>query len=344
MPFTLRYLDLKFDLPGVMEASSSYTSYMVDTITSKTVSNSSTVDWHYNIRLFTLSLYARFTIHLLGLLGNLLCLLVMSRKAFRSSQFALFTSVLAISDSIVLVIKMQTPIAYLWNSVTVSSANCVIGVFCFYVFNQCSSWCLVHVTIERFVAVMYPLDVRDIISRKKAILLLLSTTFVLIVINLHVPFHTRVDYIIGCYWTKAFWDSMFYGVYLWTDLLIFSVIPFLIIFPLNCIIVWKLCNRKKIIKASNTSKEIGTVFTLFGISLAFVILSLPTVINALQTLITGEVRDNLALSTIISDVMSDFHFAINFYVYCLTGTKVRRELSLMIMQVLHVCSKGSICR
>ena len=196
---------------------------------------------------YIIAAYVRYVIDVIGLIGNVTCVAVMTRKSMRQSQFALYTGVLAVSDSAVLVRKLLESIETLRPDVRISRAACGLSEFLFYFCSHFSSWSLVLLTCERFIAVMFPFDVNEILSRRKAVGALLITGALLVLINVHILWTIKLDSVYAiCYWVPTFRQSTLLMVYTWAEMLIFSVIPLLVILSLNCIIIYKLCRRKKL--------------------------------------------------------------------------------------------------
>ena len=97
-----------------------------------------------------------------GLLGNSLSICVMNRKEFKESSTAVYIIVLAIFDTLSLVIG---PLNYavlpskLFGGYVLEDQGvfpCLAMKYLTYVFPHVSSWCLCAVTVERLLAVSLP--------------------------------------------------------------------------------------------------------------------------------------------------------------------------------------------
>ena len=278
-------------------------------------------------------------IDVVGLIGNLLCLLVMTRKGMRHLPFAPIAAVLAVSDSCVLVNNFLYNVDLSLPDLTIVTSYCELELFWYFFFSVFSSWCLVCITFERFIAVVWPLNCHIIISRKKAALILSVIATVLILLDLHVFWNTDQDSYGACVWKEEFYLSLFHTIYTWVDISLFSIVPFILILTLNCLIICKLCRTEMGgAKALNNQKQRDIVFTLFGVSLAFISLTSPMCIYTLKVYIMGQPFDVTSTWAIIGYVLQETNFAINFYIYCLTGNRVRQELK-SIFSCTDICRK-----
>ena len=142
--------------------------------------------------------------------------------------------------------------------------------------------------------------------------------------------------------------GFFYSVWSWFDLLIFSVLPWLCLVVSNSVLLWTLnvsirqaqhsLGSAHIDGVSGRKKQASSMtVTLFAASTAFIVLSLP--LSCVQLLgfyhhMVGSM-DNyhqskvIAYSYVIGMALWQSNSAVNFYLYCLTGSKFRRELKRM---------------
>ena len=84
-------------------------------------------------------------------------------------------------------------------------------------------------------------------------------------------------------------------------------------------------------------KQHGTIITLFAVSVCFVLFTSPICVNSIITFITGIGRDMSNPWEHISTILFELNYSFNFYLYCLTGSKVRSE----VMKLFHITQHGS---
>ena len=307
------------------------TSSTVGHLNNATAENSSSVNSYLEqSRYFLVATHLWKAIDVVGLIGNFLCVLVMTRKGMRRLPFAVCAGVLAISDSCVLVAQLLYNIDLTLPDVQIVTSSCGIQGFIYFVSSEFSSWCLVCITIERFIAVNWPLDCHIIVSRKKVSIALAVICVTLVLINIHALWNTGQDTNGACVWKEEFYLTLFHTICVWVDISLFSIIPFVLISTLNCLIICKLCRTQiSEVNALNTKRQRDIVFTLFGVSMAFILLTSPICIYTLNSYIRGEDFDTMSNWAVTGYVLQETNFAINFYVYCLTGRRVRQELKKM---------------
>ena len=139
--------------------------------------------------------------------------------------------------------------------------------------------------------------------------------------------------------------EFYFSVWSWVDLLIFSVLPWLCLVVCNSVLLWTL--KASIRQAqhslgsahtdgfSGRKKQASSItVTLFAVSMAFIVLILPMscfqllgfyhhMVGSLDYYYQSKV---IAYFYEIALALWQVNGAVNFYLYCLTGSKFRREL------------------
>ena len=124
---------------------------------------------------------------------------------------------------------------------------------------------------------------------------------------------------------------------------IFSLLPFVFLVLSNGVLVFTLARSVKAARETLTTgqqiddrrvKASATTVTVIAVSVAFVVLKLPLdVKNILFSLVASDFTSSLKPQYIgvrsffgsLSHMLFYWNYGINFYVYCLTGTRFRRE-------------------
>ena len=125
---------------------------------------------------------------LIGIPGNTISLVVLSRKRMRGSTTSVYLRVLAVIDTVVLFIAIPRKIMYFYAFIDVtkiSSFTCK-----FYTFLHPStiaiSWCLLPViTVDRFIHVRYPIWDKEHCSKRSAVVIFLVLSAAVLAINCH---------------------------------------------------------------------------------------------------------------------------------------------------------------
>ena len=142
--------------------------------------------------------------------------------------------------------------------------------------------------------------------------------------------------------------GFFFSVWSWFDLMIFSVLPWLCLVISNSVLLWTLNvsirEAKHSLGSAHTDGVSGRkkqassmTVTLFTVSMAFIVLILP--MSCVQILgfyhhMVGSLdyyhqSEFIAYWYVIAMALWQCNSAVNFYLYCLTGSKFRRELKRM---------------
>ena len=139
--------------------------------------------------------------------------------------------------------------------------------------------------------------------------------------------------------------AFYYSVWSWVDLMIFSVLPWLCLIVNNSVLLWTLSasirHAQHSLGSAHTDGFSGRkkqassmTVTFIAVSTAFIVLNLPMSCMQLASFyhyMTGSVdyfhqSEVFAYSYGIAMALWQTNSAVNFYLYCLTGSKFRREL------------------
>ena len=171
---------------------------------------------------------------------------------------------------------------------------------------------------------------------------------------LHDPTHTSSSYDINFKGDKnevavcvliSEYVGFYFSVWSWVDLLIFSVLPWLCLVVSNSVLLWTLnvsirqaqhsLGSAHTLGFSDRKKQVSSMtVTLFAVSMAFIVLTLPMsfiqvlgfyyyVVGSLDYYHKSEV---IAQFNEIALALYETNTAVNFYLYCLTGSKFRKQL------------------
>ncbi|ELU08577.1 hypothetical protein CAPTEDRAFT_64368, partial [Capitella teleta] len=289
--------------------------------------------------------YAAGLIIAIGVLGNLLTIIVMMSKDFRKSPSSLVLTALALVDTGNLVTGLMRWWIYYTFDFDVremSSTGCKTHRFFTYYFGELSPAILVILTVERFVSVFYPLRCREICSKRRLGIGVMFVTITYALINSYFIFTSGLlpgeDH--SCQVYLRYEETMF--AWNWVDSTLYAFLPFTIIFTGNILIAKKLIKAQKSRNTMATkSKKDRQSLTpmLMTVSWCFLLLNLPSCIYFI-----GESEELWPLETYLDGLNDDIAYdivnllyytnnAINFFLYCLTGTKFRSALLGLLNRV-----------
>ena len=304
-----------------------------------------------------LLIYVPPVLILLGTLGNVLSFIILMRRSMRGYSTYLYLAVLSITDTLVLIVgllRMWVGELTGYDPRDHTNGMCktinVIG----YTISIYSVWLIVAVTVERYVAVCYPLKSLSLCNRKRACHVILSLFFIIFCLNIHLAWTAQVSSITiegvdyySCDGGKKY-AFLVDVVWPWVDAALYSFLPSCVILVLNILIIYNVvsarrnrsglqsANRKQsqeVGRASETSYRL--TFMLLTISFAFLISTFPMNIALICThFYTPSAMDErgmarFKLARAITELLMYVNHSMNFYLYCATGQKFRQQLLLL---------------
>lgn len=225
-----------------------------------------------------------------SLTGNCLTVIVMTSKKFWSSPCSIFLIALAISDS---TYSIVFPFSKLFVRELIGfdiRALSEVGCHLFFIVHKgskiASSWFIVVICAERFIAVWLPLKAGIICTKRNTMIVVLAITSATFTFTGFWTFSTVIvnGICIPNYATPD--TAVLARVYLVTGSAVFSVIPAAILLILTPSICYKLINQMRMRRQlfnktgdDNMSLEITrTTAMLLGVTFAYIVLVTPTAI------------------------------------------------------------------
>lgn len=292
--------------------------------------------------------YALPVIIIMGTIGNMLSFLVLVRCQMRNTSVYFYLMTLAVADTCVLYLSaFKTWIRLIvgYELLHESDGVCKVVNFLNLFWLHLSAWLIVFVTVDRFVVVWFPFKASSVCTVTRSRVATTVLVIALIAYNSHF-FWTYQLYVHPKYGTPTCGppESMrrfMFGEFEFLKLSTYSLIPFAIILVLNVAIITRLHWRPFLLRgrsgdttstfsgASRTEsatygRQAKVTYMLVAVSFAWLVLTLP---NAIHMFISKLVNaDTSHMFRAISFLLMYTNHAINFYLYCITGKKFRREL------------------
>lgn len=286
-----------------------------------------------------------------GTLGNILTIIVLSRRKSRGSSTAMYLCGLAVSD----IIALNTGLLRQWLSYLISvdirslsKIMCKLHVFLVYLGTQCSSWFLVAVTCERFIGVWLPHRVKHGCTKKTSLVIIGIIVGFISILNFHwfygftllAETYDNKTYVYEC---KAWFEE--YNIFLWKtwpwiDLCIFCITPFVILLFGNISIIlkvfWSRRNTRRQVapncvfrgkKNSDRTSQLSVMLLLLNV-VFFVNVTPISIFLAgesfwLKTIKTEHNEAEFYLWWAIVNMFMYFNNAVNFVLYFLSGSRFR---------------------
>lgn len=285
----------------------------------------------------------------LGILGNVISMIILSRPQMRSSINYLLTG-LARCDTVLIISSMLLfgiPSIYpytghffgYYNFVYpfISPAMFPIGMIA----QTASIYMTFTVTLERYVAVCHPLRARALCTYGRAKIYFIVCVCFALAYNmprfwevLNVSYQLpNTTIVLHCVRPSALRRNTTYiNIYIhWCYLIVNNIIPFLTLAILNCLIYMqvKRANRERQRLSRSEKREIGLATMLLCVVIVFFMLNfLPLVLNISEAFYS--VVDHKL--TKVSNLLITINSSVNFLIYIIFGEKFKRIFLLIFFK------------
>ena len=192
-----------------------------------------------------------------SLINNCLSFIALRSRHMRGTSTAFFMLLLSVLDPLVLITKN---LLYFPTFVSASASSCKLLYFLVYVVGYTNVWILVIMTADKFFAVWFPLRVSYFCTTTRAKCVFVSLLLMTSVISVHhfwtidsyaLPYQSTVRY---CNYNFDD-DSSMQRTWRYLDLLIWCFVPFILIFSLSVLIIYKLRQRRQASLHLNAQRE-----------------------------------------------------------------------------------------
>ena len=295
--------------------------------------------------------------------GNILSIVVLTRKSIRKSTTAIFLIFLTFSDLCVLYTGLfRQWLIYLINTDIrhLSEAFCKIHTWLVYSSLDFSAWIIISVTLERIIAVWCPYSHNSKCSRQTALICIITLLAFILGLNAHL-LYGMVDKESGileqkCSSIDESYSNFFRSVWSWMDLCMFCLIPFVVIVFGNSIILFKLFQRSRTSNKQNKNQETrqgrhhhqsSMTAMLCTLNTVFFITTLPISIYNIgytywYSITDPKVIAKLELWWSVVNMLMYTNNALNFLLYSLSGSRFRKELKRVLCRITDAADTAFI--
>ncbi len=221
--------------------------------------------------------------------------------------------------------------------------SCQLTQFLSCIGSYSSVWILTAMTIEKSFNVLFPLKAKKICTVKSAkiVCAFIITFWALVYSHILFVYRKHEDDVNGyCQFDFDKVPLNFPHVYAIVDLIIYSFLPSCLIFIANITIITKLISAKyhsnDQINNTLSKVSVSTSIMLVTISVAFIILTLPSCIIYTMYMMGKITNDKILFTAGIPYVMNH---SINAALLTLIAPRFRAEMKLFFMR--HCCYKGA---
>ena len=210
--------------------------------------------------------------------------------------------------------------------------GCKIGKPLFHFCSQYSSVLLVAMTIEKCIALYFPLKTKSICTVKTAKIVSFIAGSLLLGFNLQFVFlyttHKDSNGYKCCDWVRV--SDNYIDVYYEIDTFLYSFIPLSIMFTTNCLIIVKFVAAKwknrhagtESVNQALSKSAVRSTVMLLTVSFSFLILTLPICV---YSLISQSVNPPYLFYD-VSVILQYLNHGINGLLYSISGSRFRAEV------------------
>jgi len=222
------------------------------------------------------------------------------------------------------------PYAFNFNTTLISSLVCKIYKFILYGMDAISPWCLVYISVEKFISIAYPAKRMIMKKTRNQIFFIILLYFFNFFYHINIIFSFDIFPIPNNSSLCTFSNYENQIIVTSMDLFNFIISPFFFMMLFSGLLIGSIFKARNRIRLNNTSREskrlkqdIKFAISLLSMNLLFIVLILPDEINLFFPF---DLDRYVALAD-----LCDISFAINFYLNLLTNSLFRREfISLFI--------------
>ena len=277
-----------------------------------------------------------------GIVGNIFTVIIMRDEEFKKNVTSYILIALALSD---LIVNFMYPFNKQFVRTLIGRDIRALSTFgCHFFFSlwrtvkMSTSWLVLLISVERFIAVVYPFKAVKWIVKSR-VLLAISTIYV--ILGIYNSYWSSVtDRIVGPYClpnTRPAEALQLSYILILLGNIVYSPVPCVILFITTSIIVHALrrshAKRKHLTseqaqQQDNTSRITGM---LLGVCIAFLILVTPITIGHLLSIFAGinilfSTDPSVTIYRELAQLMEQTNHSINFFLYVVSSSEFRRVL------------------
>ncbi|ELU09778.1 hypothetical protein CAPTEDRAFT_169933 [Capitella teleta] len=283
--------------------------------------------------------FAGPVIFFVGIVGNALILLVMAKKRMRGTTTSVYLRLMAFADLCVLITGMipewleQADILVFKY---IHPATCKLEKFTFYTSADTAIWILVIFTVDRFIAVCFPLEKKDYCLPSRSKYFATGALLLAVTKNFHVFWTRGAEYITvdnstvlksNCGRPTPEFKYFEFYVRPWIAFTTVNALPFCVILVCNIFIIRALIAVKKLRSeqaiVSNSDRQLFQMSLMcLSASFSFLVCITPSIILLIgRPHWTGSTAYDISKG--ISNQLVYVNHSINFFLYCVTGKRFR---------------------
>ena len=274
----------------------------------------------------------------IGIVANSLIVVVIIFGSLRKSVFMTLLMFLAIADNLYLLNEVVFSTECLIYALASSLWNCRILTYFYYTVGIISSWLLVSISLERYIAVFYPLKINILCTMKRTYMTTLFLVMFASVSSLPILFTCSISFENGRPICRFIGPNAIYDTAcIFVLTLLYNALPFTLICSLNALVVKEIKSRRQFrLKflgqtgiQSNSVNETFLLPMMVSVCVFFAVMSFPAMTHMFIRMICrllghGKCLQGIGL-TVIPFLFDYLNHSMNFFLYCLTGSVFRNK-------------------
>ena len=286
----------------------------------------------------------------IGVAGNACILMTVLHERFRKMTSRFILCALAVSDTLLLStnpFNQNFMISFFGQDIrALSPVTCKLFFIVYRVAKISSSWFIVMLAGERFIAVLWPLKVRSILRKRNTYIMIESIYIVVLMFSGMWSITTNVDSRLICRPDVVTPQTLhFHKVAVVVGACLFSIVPFSILLCLTPLTIFTIVYKHRIrarIQHRNRAKMMAKRATsrislmLISVVVTYLILAAPITVVLIITVWTGQPifgssDRNMIMLQAVGLSLEELNHACNFVIYILLSTQFRNQF-LQIIQ------------
>ncbi|XP_076455490.1 uncharacterized protein LOC143290085 [Babylonia areolata] len=300
---------------------------------------------------------------LLGTFGNVMVIVILRRLRAGWSAMNVYLTSLAVSDTAMVytgTLPIWTRKMFRYDLYASHVAVCKVGIWVMNSSAALSAWLIVALTVQRAASVALPHRVNLICTRRKSLVVIALITLICFSLYAHTLYGYQLVTVGGdgvrCTFGYPGYQQFWVAVWVRLDMFIYSLLPCAFLLCSNTVLVWKLTvaarHARQQLSAgvgdsdnNRRKKTSSTTLTIIIVSGAFIVVTIPLMAyNSFFQDFASEDEESRAFHYFLYEfffVVGLSNFGINFYLYCLTGSKFRQEFQNIMLGCCRRSLSGS---
>ena len=298
----------------------------------------------------------------IGLSGNIMSLVVFSRKRMRNTTTSVYLRFLAVLDLLVLLTALLREMILYYTYVDVrklSDFSCRFHIYISSTARLLAIWLLCIIAVDRLILIKRPIWAKSNCTRKLSLVTATSIIIILFVLNSHMFVFfkrseitilskvTNLSVIVGykCSFASEDYKQFHMKTRSIIILVLFSALPVICLIFSSVVLLREISIRhqnKQVRRANVTEQDHkgsqSVIKMLISICVFFVVLYVPAIVFQLigPYMFDMTVREEVAKKMAFTTVLSCLYYSnntLNFLLYCVSGKLFRKEISGIYREV-----------